>query len=183
MQVFMCGKNSLLLGFSWRKKKKGCDLHSLLGFQDKLDGFVPAHFFGWYLKVRMAHFTLRTLLLSSQSLTAAAFVVPSLGHLNQAACNTWMYISMCEKPFFPFFLSPAHVRPPHFFPELCYINSLLPPTAGIHPGVRSIENLIPLATEMLERPLEVECGADSDSDIPKSRYCCCCFPRGIRSGF
>lgn len=70
------------------KKKKDCDLHSLLGFQDKLDGFVPAHFFGWYLKVRMAHFTFGILLLCSQSLTAAAFVVPGLGNLNQAVCNT-----------------------------------------------------------------------------------------------
>lgn len=83
----MCGKTrSLLLHFSWgkrKKKKKAVTFTSLLGLQDKLDGFVPAHFFGWYLKVRMAHFTLRTLLLCSQSLTAAAFVVPSHSQLYQ----------------------------------------------------------------------------------------------------
>lgn len=95
---------SLLLRFSWRGKKKGCDLHSLLGFQDKLDGFVPAHFFGWYLKVRMAHYTLRTLFLCSQSLTAAAFVVPSLGRITRLfLIHERTY--QCAKSLFPLFFS------------------------------------------------------------------------------
>lgn len=86
--------------------------------------------------------------------------------------NTCQYV---KSLFLPFLLSPAHVRPPRFFPELCYINRLLPSSTGIHPGVRSIKNLIPVAKEMLEQPLEVECGAGSDSDIPKHGDCCC-FP-------
>lgn len=30
--------------------------YNLLELQDKLDGFVPAHFLGWYLKVRIGPF-------------------------------------------------------------------------------------------------------------------------------
>lgn len=75
------------------------------------------------------------------------------------------------KSLFPhfFFLSPAHVRPPHFVPELYYSSRLPPSSTGIHSGVRSVKNLIPVATQVLERPSEVECGAGSDSDIPKHR--------------